>query len=110
MRTNKLAVAAILAAAALSVNAQTRMESASGVFTYEVLGATPSLTFGRANTAVKAAEAPKPAAAAKAATAAPRATATATSAFTYDTLGATPHVEIKKQPAKSEVMTPAAAN
>ena len=55
MRTNKLAVAAILAAAALTANAQPRMESASSPFTYEALGATPSLTFGRANTAAKAA-------------------------------------------------------
>ena len=78
MRTNKLAIAAVLAVAALSANAAgPRMESDVGPFTYEALGATPSLSFGRA----KAAPA----------------------TFTYDTLGATPHVEVRK-PARSEVV------
>ncbi len=51
---------------------------------------------------------------AAAATRAPAAAATrsagsATSAFTYDALGATPHVELRKQPARSEVQAPARA-
>ena len=110
MRTNQLALAAVLAATALSVNAGPRMESATGPFTYEAVGATPAVTIGRASAAPKAAEAPKPAAAApgRAAAAATRTAGSATSAFTYDALGATPHVELRKQPARSEVQAPAA--
>lgn len=108
MRTNQFALAAVLAAAALSVNAGPRMESATSPFTYEAVGATPAVTIGRASAATKAVEAPKPAATTKAA--ATRPAATATSAFTYDAVGATPHVELRKQPARSEVQAPAPAH
>ena len=111
MRTSHLALATVLAAAALSVQAGPRMESATSPFTYEAVGATPVVTLGRsapkAAAAAKAADAPK----AIAGTQAPAASrAAATSAFTYDALGATPHVELKKQPAKSEAQAPAAAH
>jgi hypothetical protein len=110
MRTNQLALAAVLAAAALSVHAGPRMESNTGPFTYEAVGATPVVTFGRASAAPKAAEAPKPAAA-RAPAAASRTTGpTATSAFTYEATGATPHVELRKQPARNEVQAPGAAH
>ena len=108
MRTNQLALAAILAATALSVNAGPRMEAATGPFTYEAVGATPVVTIGRASAAPKAAEAPKPAAATRAV--ATRPAGAASSAFTYDAVGATPHVEVRKQPARSEVQTPAPAH
>jgi hypothetical protein len=115
MRTNQLALAAVLAATALSVSAGPRMESATGPFTYEAVGATPTLALGRASAAPKAAEAPKPAATAVAPGKAPAAPATrsagsGTAAFTYDALGATPHVELRKQPSGSEARTPAAAH
>ena len=115
MRTNQFALAAVLAATALSVNAGPRMESATSPFTYEALGATPAVTIGRASAAAKAAEAPRPAATATAITKAPAAPATrgagsGTAAFTYDALGATPHVELRKQPASSEAHAPAAAH
>jgi hypothetical protein len=110
MRTNQLALAAVLAAAALSVHAGPRMESNTGPFTYEAVGATPVVTFGRASAAPKAAEAPKPATA-RAPAAASRTTGpTATSAFTYEATGATPHVELRKQPARNEVHAPGAAH
>lgn len=111
MRTNKLALAAALAAAALSANAagNHRMETANSPFTYEAVGATPTLTFSRAKaTAPKAVEAPKPAAAASAGTAT-RAPGAAATPFTYDTLGATPHVEGRK-PAKTEAVSPQPAH
>jgi len=108
MRTNQIALAAVLAAAALSVNAGPRMESATSPFTYEAVGATPVVTIGRASAAPKAAEAPKPAAASRAA--ATRPAGSATSAFTYDAVGATPHVELRKQPARSEAQAPAPAH
>jgi hypothetical protein len=108
MRTNHLALAAVLAATALSVNAGPRMEAAASPFTYEAVGATPVVTIGRASAAPKAAEAPKPAAATRAATTRPA--GAATSAFTYDNVGATPHVEVRKQPARSEVQAPASAH
>jgi len=108
MRTNQLALAAILAATALSVNAGPRMEAATSPFTYEAVGATPVVTIGRASAAPKAAEAPKPAPATKAA--ATRPAGAATSAFTYEAVGATPHVEVRKQPARSEVQAPAPAH
>jgi hypothetical protein len=108
MRTKTLAVATVLAAAALSVQAQTRMEPIASPFTYEAVGATPSLNLGRARNAAKAPEAPK--AAPKAATGtAPRAAGTAVTPFTYDTLGATPHVEARKTP-KAEVLAPSSAH
>lgn len=107
MRTNKLAIVAVLAAAALSANAAApRMEGDNGPFTYEAVGATPSLTFGRAKTAAPAAaEAPKPATARSTATRTdtPARAHTAATPFNYDTLGATPHVEIRK-PARTEVL------
>jgi len=128
MRTKQLALAAALTAAAFSANAaQNRMEPVNSPFTYEALGATPTLTFGRAvaqpaTPAPKAAEATTAApAAAPATAAAPQAApnvkpaparapgATATSPFNYEALGATPHVELKKQPAKSEVQAPGVA-
>lgn len=105
MRTNQLALAAVLAATAMSVNAGPRMEAATGPFTYEAVGATPVVTFGRTSAAPKAAEAPKPAPATKAA--ATRPAGVATSAFTYDAVGATPHVEVRKPPTRSEVQAPA---
>jgi len=108
MRTNQFALAAVLAATALSVNAGPRMESATSPFTYEAVGATPVVTIGRTSAAPKAAEAPKPAAASKAA--ATRPAGSATSAFTYDAVGATPHVELRKQPARSEAQAPAPAH
>jgi hypothetical protein len=110
MRTNQLALAAVLAATALSVNAGPRMESGPSPFTYEAVGATPVVTFGRAGATQKAAEAPKPAATVKAAAPATGSTANASSAFTYDVVGATPHVEVRKQPSGSEVQAPAAAH
>ena len=115
MRTNQFALAAVLAATALSVHAGPRMESATSPFTYEAVGATPVVTFGRARAAPQAAEAPKPAATAKATGKAPAAPATrsagsGSAAFTYDALGATPHVELRKQPSSSEARTPAAAH
>ena len=111
MRTNQLALAAVLAAAALSVHAGPRMESNTGPFTYEAVGATPVVTFGRASAAPKAAEAPKPATARAPAAAAARTNGpTATSAFTYEATGATPHVELRKQPARNEVHAPGAAH
>src|SRR5512146_2124194 len=108
MRTNQLALAAVLAAAALSVHAGPRMEAGPSPFTYEAVGATPVVTFGRASAAPKAAEAPKPAAATRAAAAQPA--RNATSAFTYEAVGATPHVDLRKQPARSEAQAPAAAH
>lgn len=105
MRTTKLALATVLAATALSVQAGPRMESAVSPFTYEALGATPTVTFGRARAAT--AEAPKAEAARRAAAPAPR---TGTAAFTYDAVGATPHVELRKQPAGREAQAPAAAD
>jgi hypothetical protein len=118
MRTNQFALAAVLAATALSVNAGPRMESAMSPFTYEAVGATPVVTVNRGSAAPKAAEAPKPAATAATAKApgkAPAAPATrsagsGTAAFTYDALGATPHIELRKQPSSSEAHTPAAAH
>lgn len=107
MRTNTLAVAAVLAAAALSANAQTRMEPVNSPFTYEAVGATPSLNLGRIKAAAKAPEAPK--AAASATGAAPRAAGAAVSPFTYETLGATPHIEARKAP-KAEALTPPSAH
>jgi hypothetical protein len=106
MRTNKLAIAAVLAVAALSANAAgPRMESDVGPFTYEALGATPSLSFGRAKAAPAAAEAPKPATVKGTAnrTDTPARAGAAPATFTYDTLGATPRVEVRK-PARSEVV------
>lgn len=139
MRTQQLALAAALAAAVFSATAApARLEPVNSPFTYEALGATPSLTFGRAAArkadeapkaaeATKATEAPKAAAAAAVAsqpadaskaaaapapkTSAPaRAAGSTVSPFTWDALGATPHVELKKQPAKSEVQAPGAAH
>lgn len=115
MRTNQFALAAVLAATALSVNAGPRMESGASPFTYEAVGATPVVTIGRAGAAPKAAEAAKPAATAAATRKAPAASAarsagSGSAAFTYDALGATPHVELRKQPASSEAHTPAAAH
>ncbi len=107
MRTSKSMIAAVLAAAALSANAAgPQTEGANSPFTYEAVGATPSLTFGRARSAAPAAEAPKPAAPKAAATraeSAPRAAAAPTTPFTYEALGATPHVETRK-PARTEVL------
>lgn len=96
MRSTRLVIAAIVAATALAASAQPRSE-ANSPFTYEAVGATPSLTFGR-KAAPQAAEARKPAAGAAAAghAAAPRAGTGGT--FTYDALGATPRVEVKRQP------------
>jgi hypothetical protein len=102
----KIAVAALLAAAAVSVNAQTRMEPAGSPFTYEALGATPSIALGR-KSAPKSVDTDKPVAAQNAG--APRAPGTTSSAgpFTYDAVGATPHVEAKKP--TTEAVTPAPA-
>lgn len=115
MRTSKLDVAAVLAAAALSVNAQTRMESTTSEFTYEAVGATPSLHFARAKT--KLAEAPKAAGTPTAAVAAKPATATtttrvenaATSAFTYDAFG-TPVPASEEEASQQGSGSPAAAD
>jgi hypothetical protein len=56
MRTPKLAVTIVLAAATLAASAQPRNESV-GPFTYEAVGATPSLAIGRK--AATKTEAPK---------------------------------------------------
>ena len=104
MRTTKIALAAVLAATALAANAGPRMESASSPFTYEVLGATPSLNVGRAAAPAASQAAPKAVTAPKAAAAATRTGGAAVSPFTYEALGATPHVELKK-PATTEVLT-----
>ncbi len=121
MRTQQLALAAALAAAVFSANAASgRTEPVNSPFTYEVLNATPSLTFGRAAPAkaveapkaaavVPAAEAPKPVAASANKPAAPTRAANTSSPFTYDGLGATPHIDLKKQPAKREAQAPSAA-
>src|SRR5512146_1429752 len=100
MRTNQLALAAVLAAAALSVHAGPRMEAGPSPFTYEAVGATPVVTFGRAAAAPRASDAPK-AAAAKAAGSPARTAGNGSAAFTYEALGATPHVELRKQPVRS---------
>jgi hypothetical protein len=111
MRTNKLAIAAVLAAATLSAHAAApRTEGDIGPFTYEALGATPSLTFGRAKAAAPAAvEAPKaaPATNASARPGTPARTTPAATPFTYDTLGATPHVEARKPPRTEVLAQPA---
>jgi hypothetical protein len=105
MRTSTIALAAVLAAATLSASAQPRMEPATSPFTYEAVGATPSLAFGR-KAARQAVEAPAAAGSPKAAVAgrtggAARANAGGT--FTYDALGATPHVEVNK-PAAADIV------
>ena len=110
MRTTTVAVAAVLAAAALSANAAApRMESNVSPFTYEVLGATPTLTFGRARAAApEAVAAPKSANAASTSGTANRQAGSAVTPLTYDALGATPHVELKK-PARTDVEAPQTA-
>jgi hypothetical protein len=110
MRTRSLALATVLAAAALSVQAGPRMET-TGPFTYEAVGATPVISFGRAATrAAKAPSvAPKATVTGMEQPAAP-ARASATSTFTYDAVGATPHVTVRKQPARDEAKAPAAAH
>lgn len=109
MRTTNLALAAFLAALAVSANAGTRMESGPSPFTYEALGATPSLTFGRKAApavAPQAVEAAKQAPAANAtARPAARAAAATSGTFTYDSVGATPRVGAAK-PAVTEVRQP----
>lgn len=111
MRTSNLAIAIVLAAATMSANAAApRMEGDIGPFTYESLGATPSLTFGRGKAAAPAAaEAPKtaPAKNAAASTGAPARAGSGSTAFTYDALGATPHVEARKSPRTEVVAQPA---
>ena len=107
MRTSKLMIAAVLAAATLSANAaRPQTEGPNSPFTYEAVGATPSLTFSRASTAAPAAaEAPKAAVAKPTATRTetPRTAGVSGTPFTYDAVGATPHVETGK-PAKTEVL------
>jgi hypothetical protein len=110
MRTNQLALAAVLAATALSVNAGPRMESGPSPFTYEAVGATPVVTFGRSAATPKSAEAPKPAATVKAPSPATGTAGNASAALTYDAIGATPHIELRKQPSRNEVKAPAAAH
>jgi hypothetical protein len=106
MRTTNLALAAFFATLAMSASAGPRMESGPSPFTYEALGATPSLTIlDRA--APKAAAAAKQAPAANAAARPAERAATATSGmFTYDSVGATPRVGAAK-PAITEVRQPA---
>jgi hypothetical protein len=106
MRTNKFAIAAVLAAAALSANAAApRTEGDISPFTYEALGATPSLTFGRAQAAATPKAAPAKNAAARNET--PARATSASTPFTYDTLGATPHVEARKSPRTEVLAQPA---
>jgi hypothetical protein len=103
MRTSKLAIAIVLAAATLSANAAApRTEGDHSPFTYEAVGATPSLNFGRAKAAATEASKAAPAKATAARADAPARTSAATGAFTYDALGATPHVE--RKPAQTEVV------
>jgi hypothetical protein len=133
MRTQQLALAAALTAAVFSANAaQNGMEPVNSPFTWEALGATPTITFGRAaavktvdapkaavvapqaeatkaTAVVPQAEAPKAAAATVSKTPATTRAASTSSPFTWDAVGATPHVELKKQPAKSEVQAPGTA-
>ena len=106
MRTTNIALAACFAILAASANAETRMESGPSPFTYEALGATPSLTI-RHRAAPKAAEAAKrsPAARAEARPGA-RAAAAPSGPFTYDSVGATPRVGAA-EPAVTEVRQPA---
>jgi hypothetical protein len=109
MRTNTFVVAAVLAAAAFSAGAaENRWTPTSSPFTYDALGATPTLTFGRATSAAPAKAVEAPTAAPSRAAAPNRTTgmATGTTPFTYDTLGATPHVDVKK-PVKTETLNPA---
>lgn len=83
----QITIAAVLAFAVFGANAQTRME-ATGPFTYEALGATPSLKLRGTSAAVTNSGAqrltPAPAGDAR------------TKTFTYDAVGATPHVEVKR--------------
>lgn len=88
MRTSKLTIATVLAVAALSASAQTRMESPPSPFTYEALGATPSLKFGKGNPIVPTAERPDAKGSASA--------GQSSGMFTYDAVGATPHVAVKR--------------
>ena len=74
---------------ATGVHAQTRMESATSVFTYEVLGATPSLQLKKRATEPTTTHA---AAAPTVRTAEPA----RSSVLTYDALGATPRIQTTK--------------
>lgn len=102
MRNTRYFVAAAVAVAALSAQAQQPHPAGVGPFTYDALGATPSLAVGRK--AVRAVEAQKPAEvrAQPAARAVP-----AAGAFTYDALGATPHVEKKPVRKRADAAGPA---
>jgi hypothetical protein len=83
----KQVMIAVLAFAALGASAQTRME-ATGPFTYEALGATPTLKI-RDSGAGTSSRAQRPATA-------PTGSDARTKTFTYDAVGATPRVEVKR--------------
>jgi hypothetical protein len=90
MRTVRLVAALALTAAAFAAGAQPPTEQ-PGPFTYDAVGATPALTFGRKEAPKTAASAPRTA---------PRGDAGAraggrASTFTYEAVGATPHVPLK---------------
>jgi hypothetical protein len=84
----KQVMIAALAFAAVGASAQTRME-ATGPFTYEALGATPTLKIRGPSSAETGRRAPSPATASTGNDA-------RTKTFTYDAVGATPHVEVRR--------------
>jgi len=84
----QITIATVLAVAALGVSAQTRME-ATGPFTYEALGATPSLKIRGVSSAAPVTGTQRPAA--RTGSSGVRA-----NPFTYEAVGATPHVELKR--------------
>jgi hypothetical protein len=93
----KQVLIAVLAFAALGASAQTRME-ATGPFTYEALGATPTLKIRGTSSAETVRRAQSPATA-------PAGNDARTKTFTYDAVGATPHVEVgRAQTGKNATM------
>jgi len=88
----QITIAAVLTVVALGASAQTRME-AIGPFTYEALGATPSLKVRGVSPAATIARTQRPA---------PTGGSEARSnPFNYEAVGATPHVEAKRPPAST---------
>jgi hypothetical protein len=88
----QITIAAILAVVVLGASAQTRME-ATGPFTYEALGATPTLKVRGTSPAATVARTQRPA---------PTGSSEARSnPFNYEAVGATPHIEMKRPPARA---------
>lgn len=96
----KQVLIAVLAFAALGASAQTRME-ATGPFTYEALGATPTLKIRGTSSAETGRRAQGPATAQTGNDARPK-------TFTYDAVGATPHVEVRRPQAGANAPMPPA--